>query len=438
MESAALTSEASGARRVLPEAWALGAWAGLIAACWAVGTALNEAGSPMLLGAPPLFGGWDVQLGPEILAPSAVAGAIVVGGPAVARHAPWSVLLVASVLALAAWSVALALTDGVGGLTGPLERRPEYLSVVPVLDSPGEFLSTFLERADDYPTHVRAHPPGMALILLWLDGAGLGGSGVAAALMIATGATAPAAALVAMRAVAGESAARRAAPFLVLIPAAVYVATTADALYMGVGAWAVAAIVVGTVGDGRRADVMAALGGLLFGVVLFLSYGLALLGAIPLAVAVARRRFRRLALAAAGVAAVILAFLAAGFWWLDGLLEVREQYNASVARNRAYEYFVFNNLAAFALVVGPAVAIALARLRDRRVWLLAGGGLASVLLADLSGMSKAEVERIWLAFVPWVALAACALPARGWAPRALLAGQALVAIAIESGVETLW
>ena len=439
MESGALTTtDAAGARRFPAEAWALAAWSALIVACWVVGTVLNDAGSKMLLGAPPLFGVWDLQLGVEIVIPAAVAAAVVLGGPVVARVAPWPVVLGASALALAAWAVALALTNGPGGLTDPLEGRPEYLSVVPVVDSPREFLSTFLERVDEYPTHVRGHPPGMTLILLRLDGLGLGGSGFAAGLMIAIAATAPAAALVALRAVAGESAARRAAPFLVLLPAAVYLATTADAFYMGVGAWAVAPIVVATTRAGLGADLLALLGGLLFGVGLFLSYGLALLGAIPVAVAFARKRARPIALAAVGVAAVMLAFLAAGFWWLDGLFDVREQYAGSVARNRAYEYFAFSNLAAFALVVGPAVAIGVARLRDHRAWLLVGGGLVAVLLADLSGMSKAEVERIWLPFVPWVALAACALPAGRWAPRALLGAQALVAIAIESGVDTLW
>jgi methylthioxylose transferase len=439
VESAALTSPLPRARRVPREAWAVIGWAALIAACWAVGTALNAAGSQMLLNAPPLFGGWDLQLELAAVVPALIASAVVLAGPAVARAAPWPVLLLAAVVALGVWAVALALTNGAGGLTEPLETRPEYLRLVPTLDSPGEFLTTFLERVDGYPTHVRGHPPGMVLILLALEGAGLGGSAAAAALIVAVGATAPVAALVAMRAVAGEDAARRAAPYLVLAPAAVYVATSADALYMGVGAWAVAALVVAIMREGRRSDALALAGGLIFGVVIFLSYGLALLGTIPLAVAVAARRVRPLVFAALGVAAVIVAFLAAGFWWLDGLAEVREQYlHRSISPNRPYEFFVFNNLAAFAIVVGPATAVALARLRDRRAWLLVGGGIAAVLLADLSGMSKAEVERIWLAFVPWVMLAACALPSRRGFAIALLAAQAATALAVELGVGTLW
>ena len=73
------------------------------------------------------------------------------------------------------------------------------------------------------------------------------------------------------------------------------------------------------------------------------------------------------------------------------------------------------------------------RLRDRRSWLLVGGGLAAVALADLSGMSKAEVERIWLPFVPWLLLAAAAL-ARLRRQRRWLAGQAALAIAASQAV----
>ncbi len=57
------------------------------------------------------------------------------------------------------------------------------------------------------------------------------------------------------------------------------------------------------------------------------------------------------------------------------------------------------------------------RLRDPRLWLLVGGGLAAIALADLSGMSKGEVERIWLPFVPWIAVATVVFrgrEARGW------------------------
>ena len=132
-------------------------------------------------------------------------------------------------------------------------------------------------------------------------------------------------------------------------------------------------------------------------------------------------------IAAACALAVVAALPPRGYWWLDGYDATREQYAAGIARTRPYGFFLFSNLAAFALATGPAVAIALGRLRDRRLWLLVGGGLAAVALADLSGMSKAEVERIWLPFLPWVLLATAAI--RGTtARRDLLVAQAACAI----------
>ncbi|MGA8209622.1 MAG: hypothetical protein WB798_05660, partial [Nocardioidaceae bacterium] len=63
----------------------------------------------------------------------------------------------------------------------------------------------------------------------------------------------------------------------------------------------------------------------------------------------------------------------------------------------------------------------------RVVLLLAGAGVAMVALAEASLMSKAEVERIWLPFVPWL-LVSCALLPEGWRRRGLVLqlGTALV------------
>ena len=65
---------------------------------------------------------------------------------------------------------------------------------------------------------------------------------------------------------------------------------------------------------------------------------------------------------------------------------------------------------------------------DRGAWLLVGGALAALALADVTGLSKGEVERIWLPFMPWIVTvtvvcvtgggaAACPPPdASEWAP----------------------
>ncbi len=68
--------------------------------------------------------------------------------------------------------------------------------------------------------------------------------------------------------------------------------------------------------------------------------------------------------------------------------------------------------------------------------LLAGAAAACVVLADASQMSKAEVERIWLPFVPWLTLSCALLPAR-WR-RAGLALQLFAALVVQHLLYTSW
>jgi hypothetical protein len=58
--------------------------------------------------------------------------------------------------------------------------------------------------------------------------------------------------------------------------------------------------------------------------------------------------------------------------------------------------------------------------------------LAAVAAADLSQHARGEVERIWLPFVPWLALVAPG-DRRGW-----LAVQVAVAIALQAGLRSPW
>ena len=415
------------------------AWSALIVAGWAWGNALIESTGGIGLGAPPLFGAWELRLDPAVLLPAGFAALAVVFMPPLATSLSWPRLLLFGAAGALGWSLALALTAGPSGVLDPLESPFEYLAGVPFVSSPGDYLQSFTDRLGTYPVHVQSHPPGLVMALWGLEQIGLGGSGPASALVIVAGASAVPAVLITARSVAGEEAARRAAPFLVLAPAAVWIATSADALFMGAGAWAVAASVLSTGATGTRSRWLAAAGGALFGLCALLSYGLVLLAVIPLALAAMRRRIVPLAITAACAAGVILIPLVAGFWWFDGYLAVREEYLASVAKDRPYDYFLVNNLAAFAIATGPVVALALARVRLRVAWALPLAALAAVALADLSGMSKGEVERIWLPFLPWVMLATAALP---WTRRGQIAGllvlQAAVGIAVQVGVRTPW
>jgi hypothetical protein len=56
-------------------------------------------------------------------------------------------------------------------------------------------------------------------------------------------------------------------------------------------------------------------------------------------------------------------------------------------------------------------------------------------MADVSGLSKSEVERIWLPFAVWLVPAAGFLPG---SPRRWLAAQAVVALMVNHLLLTNW
>jgi hypothetical protein len=272
-----------------------------------------------------------------------------------------------------------------------------------------------------------------------LDRAGLSGRGWAAAAVVVVGAsTAPAVVLTA-GAVAGEAAARRAAPFVVLAPLALFVATTGDAVFMALGAWAVALLALAL--HHRRASVGAAAGAV-GALALYFTYGLvpllACLGAVVVwrAAAAAKPVVAVLVAAGLGGAAVVALWTAAGFWWLDGLRATHHFYGLRAGNDRPYGYFLLADLAVFALMLGPAGIAALLHVRRSAVAALVIAALVAVALADLSGLSKAEVERIWLPFMPWVLLATATLPARR--TRAWLTAQVGLAIGLQLTIAWPW
>jgi hypothetical protein len=423
----------------------LGGWLVLVlGARWWGQRLLEQRGfEDLRLGSPPFTGRDDLVAGWRTIVPIVVGGALIAILPRIVGRLSWRRLLLAAFLLAALWAVAINLTRGWDGITGPMLRaEDEYYLDVPQVGDPGEFLERFTDDIDDFVVHVRSHPPGFLLLLWAIASLGLSGPGWAAALCVIGGAAATPAVLVALRELAGEDRARRAAPFLVLAPAGLWIASSADALYAGVAAWAVALLVLSTSRRDRRGDLLALAAGLALGAVLMFSYGLVLIALVALPVLVARRRVRPALLAALVAVGVIGAFGLAGFNYLEGFAVARREVGESVQHTRPLWYFAFSNLAAFAVVVGPATVVALTRLRDRTTWLVVGGALAAVVVADLSALSKGEVERIWLAFAVWV-LAACSalVPAQRWsssAVRGWLALQVAVALVVQTYVRTGW
>lgn len=181
--------------------------------------------------------------------------------------------------------------------------------------------------------------------------------------------------------------------------------------------------------------------GLLLGFCVYLSYGLPLLGVLALAVLWIGRRWSPLPWAAASALAVAGAFTLAGFAWWEAYPVLVERYNDGLGGERQYGYWVWANLAAWTFSVGlatwAAVPGALARVRSRHsVATMGVAGLASIGAATLSGMSKAEVERIWLPFTLWVLALPALLPERWHRP--LLVTQVVTALLVQHLVSTRW
>ncbi|MGA8248551.1 MAG: hypothetical protein WB797_16715, partial [Nocardioides sp.] len=369
-------------------------------------------------------------------------------GFALAARLPWRSLLLTTYVVTVAWTLALAFVDGRSGLTREIVNHNEYLPTARRIHDVPAMLRGFVDRipADapgSWETHVAGHPPGALLLFVGLVGVGLGGAFASALTITLVGCTTPVAVLVTLRRLGAEDVARRVAPFLVLAPAAIWVAVSADGVFAAVAAWGLAAVARASRSSGPTwVQGWGLVGGLLLGCCLLLSYGLVLLAPLVLAVLLAGRSWRPLPAVAIGAAVPVLVFAAYGFRLWEAYPVLNDRYWAGIAAGRPASYWFWGDLAAFTISAGPALGAAIGALvaggrRSPRVvrLMVAASGLA-IVLADASRMSKAEVERIWLPFVPWVLLATWSLPPR-WR-RPMLGVQVVMALLVQHLVVTNW
>ncbi|RFU43257.1 hypothetical protein DZF91_02075 [Actinomadura logoneensis] len=418
--------------------WGIGVWAALIVGAFVVGEVMRRAGAATEDALPPLHAKarlltWQMALA---VGYAAVAVAVL---PGVVRAIRWRLLLVVSWGMAVGWAVALSVSDGPKALARPLDAPTEYpAGLAAVGDHPLRWLRTFTAELHAYPTHVRGHPPLPTLVFWALDAVGLHGTLWPALLIIGVGASAAVAIALTVRIVAGEQIARRALPFLVLSPLSLWIATSMDAFFLGVGAWGVAFLAM------RRPLI----GGVLLGALPFLSYGLLPLLALPSAVLwITRPPARFWILMTLGLAVIPTALTLGGFWWPDGVRATLDTYLVSGgSARRSYPYFLVADVAVLGILTGPAVASVLPlllkrgiaarrKVREEPVFLLAAAALIAVLSLDVAGVTKGEVERIWLPFAAWLLPAASDLrpPARGW-----LAAQAISALLVQALVLSEW
>ena len=406
---------------------------------------------------PPLHAEWDPRVGVGTL-PSLLVGALALWfSIGLAERLPWRGLLLAAYAGGVAWLFSLALVDGAEkGIGTILGDEYEYLRTARVTTDLPATLREYVSRIPydglpdnipnaNWPVHIAGHPPGALSFFVLLDRVGLSGGLQAGIVVTLVAATTAVAVMVTLRLLGAEVVARRAAPFLVFGPAAIWQAVSADAMFAAVAAWGLAALAAAAV---RHSRAWALVAGLLLGYAVMLSYGLPLLGLLALAVLLVARSWRPLPWAVVGALAVVLTYAALGFNYLEALPVLHDRYWAGVARNRPKEYWMWGNIAALVFSAGPLLGAGLAMLGRRardldlgpdavRVakWLVLAT-VAMVLAADLSQMSKAEVERIWLPFVPWLLISCALLPER-WR-RVGLGLQVLTALVVQHLLFTGW
>ncbi|OBB18341.1 hypothetical protein [Mycolicibacterium elephantis] len=401
----------------------------------------------------PIFGWFQAHVGWGTVPAVLIGAAAVLWGPAFAQRLPWRVLPWVTWATACAWAFSLAMIDGwQRGFAGRLTARHEYLRQVPTVTDIPEAVRTFADRILDYQpdswiTHVSGHPPGALLTFVWLDRIGLGGGAWAALLCLLVGSSAATAILVAVRALAGEQTARLAAPFVAVAPTAIWIAVSADGYFAGVAAWGIALLALAVRATGSRSVLAASGAGLLLGWGIFLNYGLVLMALPAVAVLVCasswRSALRVLVPAVVAAVVVVVVFAAAGFWWYDGYLLVQERYWQGIANDRPFQYWSWANLASVVCAVGLGSVAGIGRVFDiaairRRsgLHLLVISVLLAIAFADLSMLSKAETERIWLPFTVWLPAAAALLPQRSH--RWWLALNVVGALALNHLILTNW
>lgn len=401
----------------------------------------------------PIFGWWNAHVGWGTIPAIIIGVAAVAWGQRIAQRLPWRALPWMTWSTACAWAFSLAMIDGwQRGFAGRLTAQHEYLRQVPTITDIPAAVRGFASRILDFQpnswiTHVSGHPPGALLTFVWLDRIGLGGGAWAGLLCLLVGSSAAAAIVVAVRVLADERTARLAAPFVAVAPTAIWVAVSADGYFAGVAAWGIALLALAVRGAARWSTVAAIGAGALLGWGIFLNYGLALM-AIP-AVAVLmtaadwRSAVRSFLPAVAAAIGVALVFAAAGFWWFDGYTLVQQRYWQGIANDRPFQYWSWANLASVVCAIGLAGIAGIGRLCDvtairRRsgLHLVVLAALLAIVFADLSMLSKAETERIWLPFTVWLTAAPAVLPVRS--QRWWLALNVLGALLLNHVILTNW
>lgn len=382
----------------------LAAMAGVIA--WAIEWAKRLPYEKLYVKWPPLYATYDPVVSAWVLVPCGVAAA----GLGLARYAaqvPWRRLLAASVLIAFCWILALNVwRTGAGEFGEPFTTQYDYAASLSEFDGPIDTFARYHELQPGLAVHARAHPPGALVIVEGYAAiASVEHAWVWALVNSAIAASIVAAVAIALRELADETVSRLLLPVLVFAPYALWMDGALDAVFAAAAAWTAVLWLRG------RSDAGGLAAGAAFGAMLLLSYGLA-----PFVVVLAalRRDLRSVGFAAIGAIAVLGIAWLLGFNYLQGVADTRLEYEAGYGGARSNGYWAVGNFAALAIATGPALVLSLRRaiwaFRSRPALVVFAAWIA-VIAMTIAGITKSEVERIWLPYMPWLLLCAVAAPA---------------------------
>ncbi|NUO57943.1 MAG: hypothetical protein HOV71_23760 [Hamadaea sp.] len=401
------------------------------------GVALGTASAPFL-------GRYRVEIGPAtVLAPLIALSVLTFAHRGWFHSARWGMLVIVSYCGLLLWSVGLAYVDGADGFTRALLSPDSYLTDVTAMgDHPWEYLRAYTATAAEKSIASRGHPPGPVMLLWALHRAGLTDHLLLGLAVTALGALVAPLVLSAVREVCGEAAARSYAPLLLLATWAVWLAVSIDALVGTLAAATVAAGVRATIRHGTRALAWSLASGIALGTAALFSYAAAWLGLTVVCLNFARRRAALNWAGGLGALLPVLAAWAAGFNWFDGLLSAHNDFTARVEPVRPALPWAAISLVALLLAAGPALVPGVRKLRNTPGWPFLAGAGAAVVFSVAAGLARGGVEHAWLAYFPWLTVAAVAPEQRGGPippPPLLLAGVgALTAVVVEAVLATPW
>jgi hypothetical protein len=249
---------------------------------------------------------------------------------------------------------------------------------------------------------------------------------------------------VAVRSLCHETAARRLMPVLVLAPYAVWLAVSMDAVVLLLAAGFVTLGVVGS--EPGRSPLWALGSGLVLGCDALLNYAVAWLGVSVIAVYFVRRRPLLNAVTGASALVPLAAAWLAGFTWTSGLSAAQADFSLRVGPHKSWWLWAALDLVVLLIACGPTIIRAARRVQLTPGWPFVVGAALAVGFAILSGLSRGEVERSWLAFYPFLLIPVVApavrptgaAPDAGPVPYWLVVVGAASAVLIEAVLRTTW